>query len=87
MKDDLIILSGDAVAWTFTVAEFKELAAGISYIFAILSSVLTICYIIWKWYKKATSDDSKGGKDITLDEIKELKEDIKDHVKSGKEDL
>lgn len=87
MKDDLIAAGGNAIAWTLTIADFKDITATISYIAAIITSILTALYIVYKWYKKATSEDSKGGKSITFEEIKDLKEEVEEHVKNREEDL
>ena len=72
MKDDIILGVGNVTAWSLTLAQFKETAEAISYILASIASLLTVAYIIYKWYKRATSEDSKGGKNITLEEIKEI---------------
>lgn len=81
MKDDLIAGVGNITAWSLTLAEFKETAMTISYILASITSLVTIGYIIYKWYKKAKAD----GK-ITADEVAELANDLKDIKKKEKEE-
>lgn len=85
MKDDIILGIGNVTAWSLTLAQFKETAEAISYILASIASLLTVAYIIYKWYKRATSDDSKGGKSITLEEIEELKEEVDDYANKDRE--
>jgi len=87
MKDDIILGVGNVTAWSLTLAQFKETAEAISYILASIASLLTVAYIIYKWYKRATSEDSKGGKSITFEEIKDLKEEVEEHVKDKEQDL
>lgn len=88
MKDDIILGVGNVTAWSLTLAQFKETAEAISYILASIASLLTVAYIIYKWYKRATSEDSKGGKSITLEEIEELKEEVDNYGdKDRRQDL
>ena len=79
MKDDLIAGVGNITAWSLTLAEFKETAMTISYILASITSLVTIGYIIYKWYKKAKAD----GK-ITADEVAELANDLKNNIEKEK---
>ena len=37
----------------------------------IISGGLSIGFSIYNWYKKVTREDSDGGKEITLDEVKD----------------
>ena len=87
MKDDLVAATGNGIAWVLTLADLKDAAQLISYILASITSLITIGYILFKWWKKATSEDSSGGKKITKEEIKELEEEIKENVKNREKDL
>lgn len=78
MKDDLIAGVGNITAWSLTLAEFKESAMTISYILASITSLVTIGYIIYKWYKRAKAD----GK-ITAEEVAELAKDLKENIGKG----
>lgn len=50
----------------------ERLVAIITGVIAIISGLASLAYTIWKWYKVATSENSKGGKEITVDEFGEL---------------
>lgn len=59
---------------------------------AILSGLVSIAYTIYKWYKSATSDNSDGGKLITINEVKSglnevlpMVEKVKEVIEDAKE--
>lgn len=96
------ILSGVSTGtWLTSMFSEERILGTISGITAIISGLIAIGYTIWRWYKKATRLDSKGGSSITKEEaidgvkdviktIKDNKDDIKGGVdkitKGGKED-
>lgn len=96
------ILSGVSTGtWLTSMFSEERIIGTISGITAIVSGLIAIGYTVWRWYKKATQTDSKGGSSITKEEaisgvkdviktIKDNKDDIKDGVdkitKGGKED-
>ena len=80
-KDEIIALTGNTISWTLTATQTKEVFEIVQIIASIIVSILTIAYILWKWYKKAKED----GK-ITADEVADLVEDIKDEFKEEKND-
>ena len=80
LKDEIVCLSGNAISWTLTASQTKEVFEIVQIIASIIVSLLTVAYIVWKWYKKAKAD----GK-ITQDEVDELMEDL-NKVKEDKDD-
>ena len=78
--------TGTIIETILAVSQANETLQTIQIILSIITFVVTICYTIWRWYKKATSDDSKGGKNITKDEIDELVEDVKKEVDKNDRD-
>ena len=66
----------DSVALAATLIQTKEVFQVVSLIITCLSFTVSIAYTIYKWYKKAKAD----GK-ITVDEVKEVIENIKEVTK------
>lgn len=59
---------------------------------AILSGLVSIAYTIYKWYKNVTSENSEGGKLITINEVKSglnevlpMVEKVKEVIEDAKE--
>lgn len=77
---------GTIIETVLAVSQANETLQTIQIVLSIITFVVTICYTIWRWYKKATSDDSDGGKKITKDEIDELVEDVKKEVDKNDRD-
>ena len=80
-KDEIIALTGNTISWTLTATQTKEVFEIVQIIASVIVSILTIAYILWKWYKKAKED----GK-ITADEVADLVDNIKDEFKEEKND-
>ena len=66
----------DSVALAATLIQTKEVFQVVSLIITCLSFTVSIAYTIYKWYKQAKAD----GK-ITVDEVKEVIENIKEVTK------
>lgn len=79
MFDDVTIVGagGTTLETVLAVSQVNEVMQAIQIGLAIVTFLVTIGYTIWKWYKKATDDDSDGGKKITKKEVDELVDDIK----------
>lgn len=78
MKDNNVI-SWVTSGFTFLTAGLTtNIAQLILLILGILSSLVSLIYTLWKWYRKAKAD----GK-ITEDEIDEAIEIVNDHVKEN----
>lgn len=71
--EELLMSGGTMVCLTNTVTQPNQAMQTVNMIITIVVGVVTLAYTIFKWYKKAKED----GK-ITVDEIKELGEDLKD---------
>ena len=81
MKDNNLF-SWVASGFTFLTAGLsQDVTQLILLILGIVSSVVSLAYTLWKWYRKAKAD----GK-ITADEIDEAADIINDHVNKGKDD-
>ena len=78
MKDNVLEYLGAGTTWVLTALQTEKLLSYINLILAILTTLITLCYTIYKWYRKAKQD----GK-ITEEEIEELKEQIKENLKDG----
>lgn len=76
MKDEATGVVGSSISWVLTITQANEIFELIQIIFSCLVSFITIIYIIYKWYKRASED----GK-ITAEEIDELKKEVDEHVK------
>lgn len=76
MKDEATGVVGSSISWVLTITQANEIFELIQIIFSCLVSFITIIYIIYKWYKRASED----GK-ITTEEIEELKKEVDEHVK------
>lgn len=66
----------DSVALCATLAQTREIFQIVSLVITCVSFAVSIAYTIYKWYHKAKED----GK-ITVDEVKEVINDIKNEVK------
>lgn len=80
-KDNANFLSSSA-SWVFTIVQTNELLQSICFILSAISTVFTIAYTVYRWYNKSKED----GK-ITIEEVKELKDDVTDKVEDFYKDL
>lgn len=67
MNDNAKAIGGSCLTWVTTIAQTNEIFQLIQIILASIVSVLTIAFIVYKWWKSAKAD----GK-ITNDEIEDL---------------
>lgn len=72
MKDEAIGGTGSILSWVLAITQTNEIFALIQIIASTIVSIITIGYILYKWYKKASED----GK-ITKDEVEELGNELK----------
>lgn len=83
MKKDVFEYIGSGLSIVFTAIQTNEIFQIVSLVLAILTSLTTLAYTIWKWYKKAnadgkiTTDEMIEGVKILQEGVKEIKE-IKD---------
>ena len=75
--------AGTAIETVLAASQTNEVLRAIQIILSIITFLVTLAYTIWKWYKKATDDDSDGGKKITKKEIDELVDDVKKEVEKN----
>lgn len=78
MKDSIFGYGPAGITWILTAIQSDKILQYINLILAILATLVSIGYTVWKWWKKAKED----GK-ITEEEIEELKEEIKENLKNG----
>lgn len=84
-KTEVVGYSGTVFETVLAATQTNEILQAVQIILSIIAFIVTISYTIWKWYKKATDDDSDGGKNITKNEVNDLFEDLKD-IKEDKKD-
>lgn len=75
---EVVGFTGTAVETVLAVSQGNEVLQIVQIVLSIVTFVVTIAYTLWKWYKRATDDDSDGGKKITKKEVEELVDDLKD---------
>ena len=75
-KDSIAGFSICGFETVLTVTQTNEVFQTASIILTCISTLVVIAYTIWKWWKSATDENSKGGKKITKDEVDELFDDI-----------
>ena len=80
MKEDIIGGSGATGMWILTAVQTNEVFQLVQIILSCVVSLVTILYIVWKWWKKASAD----GK-ITTEEKEELEKEIDDYVNKTKQ--
>lgn len=76
-KTEVVGYSGTVFETVLAATQTNEILQVIQIILSILAFIITISYTIYKWYKKATDDNSSGGNKITKDEISDLIDDLK----------
>lgn len=89
MKDELKGVIGSGITWLTTISQTNEIFELVQIILATIVSAVTLAYIIYKWYKRATDKNSDGGSKITKDEIKDLGKEIakfKEEQENGNKD-
>ena len=75
LKDEVVCLTGNTVSWVLTASQTKEVFEIVQIIASIIVSLLTVAYIVWKWYKKAKED-----RKIEASEVADLVNQIKDEI-------
>lgn len=84
MKDNGIGVAGTVVSnasGIILMAQAIDLMSILVMIIGVISGVISIGYNIYKWYKKVTHENSDGGKNITIKEI----EDVFERIKEGED--
>lgn len=81
MKKDLIPILSSTSSWILTITQANEVFQLIELILSILATLLTVFYILIKWYKKATEDGN-----ISPEEVKELIEELNELKKEKDND-
>ena len=76
MKDNLFNYASAGFTWVLTAMQTDKILSYINVILAIITTLITLAYTIYKWYKKASQDG-----EITAEELEELKDDIKEDLK------
>ena len=85
LKDEFVCLAGNTVSWTLTASQTKEVFEIIQIIASIIVSLLTVAYIVWKWWKKAKADGKIEAEEV-VDLVDQIKNEIgdDDNVKNRK---
>jgi membrane protein implicated in regulation of membrane protease activity len=74
---------GSTLTAALAAVQTNEVFQIIEVILACVSFAVSIAYTIWKWYKRAKSQDSDGGSNITQKEVVNLIDDLHEHIKEG----
>jgi len=88
-KTEVVGYSGTTIEAVLAVTQTNEILQAVQLILSIIVLLVTVGYTLWKWYRKATDEDSDGGKKITKNEVDDLMEDInniKEEKKNGNSD-
>jgi len=88
-KTEVVGYSGTTIEAVLAVTQTNEILQAVQLILSIIVLLVTVGYTLWKWYRKATDEDSEGGKKITKNEVDDLMEDInniKEEKKNGNSD-
>ena len=80
-KDNVNFLSS-SVSWIFTIVQTSELLQCICFILSAISTAFTIAYTVYRWYNKSKEDGN-----ITIKEVKELKDDVTDNIEEFYKEL
>lgn len=83
MKHELGGYMGSFFTAILAAVQTNQVLQIIEVILACISFLLSIAYTIWKWYKKAKSEQSDGGSEVTYKEVKELQDEIMKEVKKN----
>lgn len=75
MNDELFLTTGTTTCFVGAVTQTNETMQIINTIITCVVGAITIAYTIYKWYKRAKSDNK-----ITKDEIEELIDEVKDNI-------
>ena len=79
--DEIVGFVGSGISTALTITQTNEVFQLIQLILSILAFLVTICFTIWKWHKKAKED----GK-ITIDEVEELFDNLENNIEDYKEE-
>lgn len=79
MNEEVKLLIGNATCLVANATSTTEVANAVSIIASVLASVVTIAYVIYKWYKRAKAD----GK-ITKEEVDELIDEVGEEIDKHK---
>ena len=78
------IVSGGLISLSaaFTALQTNEVFQTVSLVVTILSGIVSIVFIIWRWWKQAKKDGKVDGEDIgqLLDDLSEGLKDIKSDI-------
>jgi len=74
---------GSTLTAALAAVQTNEVFQIIEVILACISFALSIAYTIYKWYKRAKSEDSDGGSKVTKEEVDELIDDLHENIKEG----
>lgn len=80
-KDNINYLTSGA-SWIFTIVQTNQLLQSIMFVLSIISTLFTIAFTIYRWYNKANKDGH-----ISVEEIKELHDDVKDDFQDLKDKM
>lgn len=74
LKEELISKSSATLPFIMTALSIEEIQQITLLILGVISSLVSILYTIYKWYRKASLDNN-----ISLEELNELKKELEKH--------
>lgn len=90
LKDEMVMFGGDGLLAIFTAVQIDAIMKWISLALTILTTIVTLAFTIYKWWRKAKEDGKIDEEEIEqlidiVDDAKDKANDIADEIKKNKE--
>lgn len=84
--EDVLLYSVDGAGLLMSITQTEQVFQIIQLVLSILATLVTTAYVIWKWYKRASSDGkiTKDEVDEVFDIISDAKDEITDDIDNYK---
>lgn len=90
LKDEIVMFGGDGLLAVFTAVQVDAILKWISLALTILTTIVTLAFTIYKWYRRAKQDGKIDEEEIEqlidiVSDAKDKAENIANEVKKTKE--
>lgn len=90
IKDEIVMFGGDGLLAVFTAVQVDAILKWISLALTILTTIVTLAFTIYKWYRRAKQDGKIDEEEIEqlidiVSDAKDKAENIANEVKKTKE--